>query len=211
MTLASAPVDTVFRAYPPSTSLDLLSPNPADIRLADIATSLSRIVRFNGRTRSGPWYVADHCRLMESTLPAGTDPLTRLRVLMSDAHEAYIGNLVTPVKTALAILSGGNPFAHLCSRVQLAIDNAAGLLCDRGPGDHSLILIKLANRLARAIEDRDLLAEPGTPWDAALIDEKQCAAMALPDNERTSRSAFLYRFNRLAADAAVTPMPSFLS
>lgn len=206
--MSDAPADTVFRAWPGG-GLDLLSPNSTDIRVSHIAMSLSRVVRYNGWTRLGSWYVSDHCRLMETTLPHDTDPVVRLRVFLSTAHEAYIGNLVAPVKNALAILGGGSAFEHLCARVQTAIYNAAGLPLD--PTGEAATLTRLASRMARAIEERDLLSDGVAPWLVPMPDGRKCAAMALPDSAESSRKAFLFRLDNLIQAAGVTPLPEFLT
>lgn len=86
---------------------DPMNPRADDVHLPDIATALGRIVRFNGHTkRSIP--VAEHCmrvariamRLAERRgLPAHMRPLIILLALLHDAAEAYIGDIVTPIKT----------------------------------------------------------------------------------------------------------------
>lgn len=69
------------------------SPEPKEIHIADIAHSLSMLTRFNGHCR---WFysVAQHCVIMSNAV----SPEYALEALMHDAAEAYIGDLVRPVK-----------------------------------------------------------------------------------------------------------------
>lgn len=68
-------------------------PRPEEIRLEDIGHSLSLQCRFNGHTREF-YSVAQHCVLL-SWWAEGVDPV---EALMHDAAEAYLGDLVRPVK-----------------------------------------------------------------------------------------------------------------
>jgi uncharacterized protein len=78
--------------------IDILNPDPALISIEDIAHSLSHICRFNGHT-DGHYSVAQHCVLM-SELPHLPKHL-RLTALLHDAAEAYLGDVVRPLKHLL--------------------------------------------------------------------------------------------------------------
>jgi 5'-deoxynucleotidase YfbR-like HD superfamily hydrolase len=71
-----------------------LDPRPDEIRLDDIAHSLSMQCRFNGATIKF-YSVAEHCVIM-SKLFSDVDLMRE--ALMHDAAEAYLGDLVRPVK-----------------------------------------------------------------------------------------------------------------
>jgi hypothetical protein len=68
-------------------------PKAHEILLLDIAHALSQINRFGGHT-ARPYSVAAHSLLVSSLLPWHL----RLQGLMHDAAEAYVGDLVSPVK-----------------------------------------------------------------------------------------------------------------
>ncbi|MFH1477002.1 MAG: phosphohydrolase [Verrucomicrobiota bacterium] len=74
-------------------AFDLLNPRPEMIRLADIIQSLSIENRFNGATLF-PYSVAQHSLYVASLLPRKL----KLHGLLHDAAEAYVGDMVTPLK-----------------------------------------------------------------------------------------------------------------
>lgn len=67
-------------------------PRPDDIDLADIARSLSNIVRFTGH--AGQYTVGQHCLILSAIV----SPQARPWALMHDATEAYFGDLISPLK-----------------------------------------------------------------------------------------------------------------
>jgi 5'-deoxynucleotidase YfbR-like HD superfamily hydrolase len=87
--------------------LDLLDPSPLDVEIEDIAHGLARVARWNGQTR-GPniFSVAQHSLLVE-TIAVHLDPkLTRqqrLFVLLHDAPEYVIGDMISPFKAVIGV------------------------------------------------------------------------------------------------------------
>jgi hypothetical protein len=67
---------------------DLAALTDADVSAARIADTLSKINRFNGRTRQ-PWSVAEHSVLVEALCPIDLKGWG----LLHDAHEAFIGDI----------------------------------------------------------------------------------------------------------------------
>lgn len=85
---------------------DLLCPPPAGLDITDIAETLSRTPRFVARTRTRggvwPYSVAQHSVLVHDLLwGANEDPMTCYAGLLHDAHEAYMGDVSTPMKNAV--------------------------------------------------------------------------------------------------------------
>ena len=72
---------------------DPFNPDPALIDLRDIAHALGNICRFGGHSRRY-YSVAEHSILVASLVP---EPL-RLPALLHDAAEAYLGDIITPIK-----------------------------------------------------------------------------------------------------------------
>ncbi|WP_134725085.1 HD domain-containing protein [Paracoccus luteus] len=106
--------------------LDLLDPTPMDIEIGDIAHGLAFVARWNGQTR-GDWAysVAEHSLLVEEIF-AALDPAAaarwRLAALLHDAPEYVIGDMISPVKSAL-----GSEYREMDARLAAAIHRRFGL------------------------------------------------------------------------------------
>src|SRR5258708_588605 len=85
--------------------LDLLDPSPLDIELEDIAHGLARVARWNGQTKGAHIYsVAQHCLLVEALARLRAPRLDRSRrlpVLVHDAPEYVIGDMISPFKAVV--------------------------------------------------------------------------------------------------------------
>lgn len=75
--------------------IDLDDLKPSDIDVYDIAHSLSNNLRFNGHSRI-PYSVAEHSVALSYVVP----PILAFPALMHDATEAYLGDIIAPVKSA---------------------------------------------------------------------------------------------------------------
>src|SRR4051795_4985559 len=80
--------------------LDLLDPSPLDVEIEDIAHGLARVARWNGQTRGAHIYsVAQHSLLVEEIAglaQPGMPAQWRLAVLLHDAPEYVIGDIISP-------------------------------------------------------------------------------------------------------------------
>ena len=87
--------------------LDLLNPSPLDIEIEDIAHGLARVARWNGQTKGEHAFsVAQHCVLVEELaehMAPGLSRQERLAVLLHDAPEYVVGDMISPFKAALGI------------------------------------------------------------------------------------------------------------
>jgi len=106
--------------------LDLLDPSPLDIELEDIAHGLARVARWNGQT-SGPhvFSVAQHCVLVEAIAGHMEPDLSggsRLVVLLHDAPEYVIGDMISPFKAVI-----GDAYKAVEKRLLSAIHVRFGL------------------------------------------------------------------------------------
>lgn len=108
---------------------DLVAPTVESVSIEDIATSLARTPRWNGHTKL-PFVVAQHSVNVSHLVYDLTygDLVAAFYALLHDAHEAYIGDIATPVKKALIHL-GCPPEAleKLASNIDKAIFPAFGL------------------------------------------------------------------------------------
>ena len=105
--------------------LDLLDPTPVDIEIADIAHGLAFVARWNGQTRGDFAYsVAEHSLLVEQIYarqnPA--NPRWQFAALLHDAPEYVIGDMISPVKSAV-----GPSYTELDLRLTAAVHLRFGL------------------------------------------------------------------------------------
>lgn len=122
----------------------LAAPDPADVEIIDIAVALARTARFNGHTKSF-YSVAQHSVLASRYADSVGQPLV---ALLHDAAEAYIGDIVRPLKLGL-----GDALEEIEYAVLAAIWQRFGLL----PGIPGEVK-GIDNRLL-ATEQRDLMPD----------------------------------------------------
>lgn len=97
-----------------------MAPRPEDVDLLDIAHSLSMQCRYNGHVDRF-YSVAEHCCLMaDYFINLGSDHLA-LWALLHDATEAYVGDMVRPLKLNMP------EYVAVEDRVMLAVGLRFGL------------------------------------------------------------------------------------
>ncbi len=106
--------------------LDLLDPTPVDIEIEDIAHGLAFVARWNGQTIGDFAYsVAEHSLLVEDLfgrMYPKAPAKWRLAALLHDAPEYVIGDMISPVKSAV-----GPDYEELDKRLTAAIHIRFGL------------------------------------------------------------------------------------
>src|SRR5687768_834502 len=81
--------------------VDLEAPAADDLLMVDIAHGLSQICRFGGHT-AVPYSVAEHCVLVADVLrEVGASIDVQRMGLLHDAAEAYVGDMVQPLRRLL--------------------------------------------------------------------------------------------------------------
>lgn len=81
--------------------LDLADPQPDQITIEDIAGGLSKLCRFGGQIETF-YSVAEHCvHCVEQAEADGLPLETQIACLMHDAAEAFIGDMVKPLKVMM--------------------------------------------------------------------------------------------------------------
>jgi uncharacterized protein len=182
--------------------LDLLDPSPLDIEIEDIAHGLARVARWNGQTRGPhPYSVAQHCLLVEALarhLEPGAPPDCLLAVLLHDAAEYVIGDIISPFKAVL-----GDGYRDVEARILAAVMLRFGLA--KGVQAQAKRLAKRADTIA-AYHEATLLAgfaqgeaeaffgKPGRPPRAVL-------ALLEPWMTERAEACYLDRFRTLSAAA----------
>ncbi|MFN3686887.1 HD domain-containing protein [Salinarimonas sp.] len=129
--------------------LDLLDPSPIDVELEDIAHGLARVARWNGQTRGAHVFsVAQHSLLVEAVarrLAPETTRETRLGILLHDAPEYVIGDMISPFKAVI-----GDVYKDTERRLAAAVRLHFGL--SAAPPRAEAALAKRADRTAAFLE-----------------------------------------------------------
>jgi uncharacterized protein len=171
--------------------LDLLDPSPFDVEIEDIAHGLARVARWNGQTSGAHIFsVAQHTLLVEAVMCAQSpriDARLRLVVLLHDAPEYVIGDMISPFKAVL-----GGDYKQVERRLLAAIHIRFGLPPQLDA--QNARRIKAADRGAAYLEATELAGfaeaeakrlfgcDPGlpdavkaeylTPWSAAKAEKR---------------------------------------
>lgn len=169
-------------------ALDLCDPKPEQICFRTIARVLSRVPRFGGHTESGVLSVGQHCLEGAAAMRRdGHSEAAQVAFLLHDAHEAYIGDIATPVAQALAAVAAHEGFnkeqvasiqqrdadgnyaasvvkdaiATLKFRIDQAIHQAAGVTVDAA----SAVLVHEYDRRMCVTEREHRMAPPPREWE----------------------------------------------
>ena len=128
--------------------LDLLDPSALDIEIEDIAHGLARVARWNGQTEGAHIFsVAQHSLLVETLARTRGRPdrRGRLAILLHDAPEYVIGDMISPFKVVI-----GDAYKAVEARLLAAIFLRFGLPLTLP--EELLALIKTADRAAAYLE-----------------------------------------------------------
>ena len=166
-----------------------LDPLPEEIHIDDIAHALSMQCRFNGHCRE-MYSVGQHSILVSRVVPERY----AFAGLMHDAAEAYIGDMVRPLKNHLP------EFRKIESRLMGAIHARFGI----DMNEEMEREVKRGDNILLATEARDLMAPPPDEWNLAESPMRERIVVTIP---RWTERQFLLRFAALCRhedqDAAV--------
>ncbi len=198
MKRASAP-PRVWQRMLSGRRLDLLDPSPLDIEIEDIAHGLARVARWNGQTKGvHPYSVAQHSLLVEAIalrLDPGLDARATLCVLLHDAAEYVIGDIISPFKAVL-----GDGYRQVEARILDAVMMRFGLTGAVRTGAKAIA--KRADTIAAYHEATTLAGF--TSDEAALYFGKPerlpqaILALLEPWTTQEAETAYLQRFNALS-------------
>jgi 5'-nucleotidase len=125
--------------------LDLIDPSPLDIEIEDIAHGLARVARWNGQTTGRHAFsVAQHTLVVDAVADRIAPEIGangRLALLLHDAPEYVIGDLISPFKALL-----GGSYKAVESRLLEAIHRRFG------------VTLPLPDRLSAKIKAADTIA-----------------------------------------------------
>jgi 5'-deoxynucleotidase YfbR-like HD superfamily hydrolase len=162
----------------------VLDPKPEDIEILDIAHALSMLCRYNGHCKAF-YSVAQHSVIVSRIVP----PDLAVVGLLHDATEAYVGDMIRPLKQSIVA------YREIEDRWALAIGERYGL------GDQILHLeraVKDADNVALATERRDLLnVGPGhalhEAWKQYDHHKRPLDEVIVPLGPAEAERAFMHR------------------
>lgn len=140
-------------------TLNLRNINPELIHISDIAHSLAHTNRFTGHTLR-PISVAEHSLMVAEICERHFQvrcPAALLAALLHDAHEAYVGDVTSPVKQVL-----GDEWKALETRMQRTVLLKFGVL---SAFNSNHIDIRNADLHALTSEREQLMHPDGDWWD----------------------------------------------
>jgi hypothetical protein len=146
----------------PGKSFSYLRPKVEEVDLFDVAQTVSRLPRFLGRTQGASYFVGQHLVLTALLLwQRFRIPAVALHGLSHDLHEAYTGDLPTPLKWALG--SGVDRRVKvLQAKIDVVLFDALGLGVTIVPDSRKLVAAADADML---IWERDnFVGKPAKPW-----------------------------------------------
>lgn len=161
----------------------LLSPEPRDIFIIDIAHNLSRMNRYNGGTTGEFGYsVAQHSFLASYLV----EPKYQLATLLHDASEAYIGDVISPLKKLL-----GGRYRAIENGIMDAVAARYGFVYD----EETERAVKKADNIMLATEVRDIVPGHILRYEPT---EKPMYTKVVPIEPEMAKTMFLLRFAELA-------------
>lgn len=175
--------------------VDLNKFHVTNVGLCDIAHSLSQLCRFGGHTREF-YSVAQHSVLVEQTvaysldqpdLPGGIQ--LRKMALLHDAHEAYLGDIVRPLKSRFRDLEA------VVLQIDASIATALGVWRWHRRAYDDQEMIRMADGAVLMAEKRDLLLEPDVLWPGQH--EEPIQEKIEPWSSGVAKTAFLERWLKL--------------
>lgn len=158
-----------------------LEPAAADIDPVDIAHALSLLCRYGGHVDRF-YSVAEHCVLMSHAVA----PKHALWALLHDATEAYMGDLIRPLKLAMPAY-------------REAEDRLMAMICHRfGLDPVCPTEVKAADNRILRDERAALMQAPPRPW-ASIEDVPALGVQIHGWYPATAELMYLDRLNRLTA------------
>jgi len=159
-----------------------LDPKIEEVDIKDIAHSLALQCRFNGHCEKF-YSIAQHSVLVSKIV----SKKYALAGLLHDASEAYIGDIVKPLKK----------FLPNFKKIELRIENI--ILEKFGIKEVNHAEIKKADNIALVTEMRDLMKEPPEKWNEDRFFEP-LSEKIIPMNPEESEKEFLKRFEELQTE-----------
>jgi 5'-deoxynucleotidase YfbR-like HD superfamily hydrolase len=148
-------------------TFDLLDPHPSMVDFKEIADQLSTIHRYAGAAEK-PVSVARHTLIAFDA----AQPQDRAAMLLHDAHEVVIGDIITPAARAIFAVIDAQSGAKAAEAFKLGLDTLkfrldAAIFAAAGvalPSPEQRLRMRRADLIALRTERRDFLAKPPQAW-----------------------------------------------
>lgn len=182
--------------------LNLLDPSPLDVEIEDIAHGLARVARWNGQTLGAQIYsVAQHSLLVDAIaghFAPSISQATRRAVLLHDAAEYVIGDIISPFKSVI-----GDAYRETESRILEAVMRRFDLPAPMTRIAHDLA--KKADRAAAYLEATRLAGfaedEAGDIFGVPPRFASSIYTLLQPWGAEQAKGRFLVRFAELSPKA----------
>lgn len=174
--------------------LDLVNPSPQQIHIQDVALALSRICRFAGHSTEF-YSVAQHSLRVSKIVEVLGYPELRSLALHHDSHEAYMGDISSPLKQLLDDRGQVSELRDLSARLDQAIRSAFGI---NNPTPEQRAIIKKADLIALRIEAKAMMKDTfATPSIAEPLAAHQLPTISLYLEPQAAYALFLERHREL--------------
>jgi uncharacterized protein len=228
----------IWKQLPSGRMVDLMDPTPSDIDFSgDVAPALAYLARFDGACTgplkiagvrdpvTAPWTVLDHSVDGADLLRAEGHP-ERMGALflLHDAHEAFVGDIASPVAAALAATASrefprkeGYPAGHYitCAIGSLkhawdkAIHAAAGVAM---PTPAEAAIIKRHDLRMLVTERNHMMAQPWRSWGPLeTMPPLRMTGRLKPGPAEQRITTFLSRLDAWAPNARPRATPAALA
>lgn len=173
-----------------------LDPRPEEVCIRDIAHHLAHICRFNGACRVH-YSVAQHSVMVADLLP---DEL-KLWGLLHDATEAYVGDMVRPLKRNMPAFCSVEDLVWVAIREKFQLHLPGGEYWLPVAGTTPISIgagqyIKHADNVALMTERRDLMVKSPKSWNTK---EEPVPEPIIPLDPSAAEKLFLETFDDLIA------------
>jgi len=167
----------------------ITNPHPDDVRIEDIAHALSLICRYGGQCREF-YSVAQHSLIVASEVKKNSSSHSLiLHGLLHDAAEAYLGDMVRPLK---ATMPRYKLIEHVTEGVIAAALDLPPLTLEQRA------IIKHFDNVALMTERRDLVNHCGHDWTPRAEPRSE---PIVPMSPEEAESGFLLAYHSLRASA----------
>ena len=148
--LGDGPIKYTYTELYSGRRLYFLNPQPEQFTIEDIAHGLALTCRYNGQCKTF-YSVAEHCIWVASSLPNSL----KKAGLLHDAPEAFMGDMVSPLKQHMP------KFSEIEDKIHTVVNEKYGI---KPLSDVDKSMLKMVDMQVRMTEARVLMKSQGAEW-----------------------------------------------